>query len=406
MTARLMALACVLSFAIAASAASAEATDPERDILVTFENHGARASTAGTPYRARKRYAISAEAARRSADVAREYGLREVDHWPIRSLAVYCFVYRVADDADRTDVIDRLRADSRVESVQVLNSFETGTNRDTDYDDTYASLQHGLDSLNLTRAHRQSRGKGIRIAVIDSNADTDHEDLRGRIRVVDDFAPAGALPDRDHGTAVTSVIVAHANNARGIVGVAPEARLYLYVACWSDPNLDAAVCDSFTLAKAIDTLLDHPPDVLNLSLAGPRDPLLERLLQAAHRQGIVLVAANPDGERLSFPASMDDVIAVHSGPDDRPHGRMILAPGQQILVAAPGDAYGFRSGSSLAAAHVSGVVALVLSDSPHTERSSLPAILRLSQAGRDRQYESVDACLALQLANPAVDCDE
>jgi subtilisin family serine protease len=382
----------------------AENTDPERDILVTFENEGATVTTVGAPYRARKRYAISADAGRLSADVAAEYGLQEVDHWPIRSLSVYCFVYRIADGEDRATIINRLRNDSRVESVQELNEFEAGSKRVDYYDDTYANLQHGLDTLNLTRAHQHSRGRGIRIAVIDSSADTRHEDLKGRIRIIDKFAPAGSLPDEYHGTAVTSVIVANANNARGIVGVAPEAQLHLYVACWSDPDSDAAICDSFTLAKAIDTLLDKPPGILNMSIAGPPDPLLERLLQVAHRRGTILVAASPDSDDLAFPASMDDVIGVRSGPGSRLEGGPILAPGQQILVAVPDDAYDFRSGSSLAAAHVSGVIALMLAVSPHTKPKSVQSILEQSQSGRNKDDVSIDACLALHLAEPSVDC--
>lgn len=383
----------------------ADQTDSERDILVTFENEGARVSTVGAPYRARKRYTISADAMRQSTDISKEYGLQEVDHWPIRSLSIYCFVYRVAHGEDRAAVVDRLRSDSRVESVQVLNEFETGSKGTDYYDDTYANLQHGLDALNLTRAHQHSRGKGIRIAVIDSNADMRHEDLKGRIKKVDDFAPDGSSPDRDHGTAVTSVIVARANNSKGIVGVAPDAQVYLYVACWSDPGSDTAICDSFTLAKAIDSLLDKPPNVLNMSLAGPQDPLLERLLRAAHQLGTILVAASPDSDKQAFPASMENVIAVRSGPGAHLEGGPILAPGKQILVAAPDNYYDFRSGSSLAAAHVTGVVALMLAISPDTGPTLVQSILEQSQAGQDKESVSIDACVALQLTVPSINCD-
>lgn len=385
--------------------AQADELDPDRDILVTFENHGARSTTVGAPYRARKRYTISAEARRQSTEIVNEYGLREVDHWPIRSLSVYCFVYRVPVGEDRATVIDQLRSDSRVESVQVLSEFETGSSPGPGYDDTYANLQHGLQTLNLEAAHQHSRGKGVRVAVIDSNADTRHEDLRGRIKSVEDLAPSGVLADRDHGTAVTSIIVARPNNARGIVGVAPDAQLSLYAACWSDPDTDTAVCNSFTLAKAIDALLERPPHVLNMSLAGPHDALLERLLRTAHRQGVILVAASPRGDKQPFPASMEEVIAVRSGSGYFPEDGAIFAPGEQILVAAPGDKYEFRSGSSLAAAHVSGVVALMLAVSPDEHATSVRSILEQSQASAGIDDPSLDACIALQLADPSLGCD-
>lgn len=401
---RILSVMLAIAALVVSAAGLAQETDPERDILVTFENTGARSTTPGAPYRARKRYAISAEAQRQAIAVAHDYSLEEVDHWPIRSLSVYCFVYRVADGEERSEVISRLRADLRIESVQALNVFETGTNYTGRYDDQYAGLQHGLDTLNLEAAHRHSRGRGMRIAIVDSDADTDHEDLRGRVRKVDDFASGDAVPDRQHGTAVSSVIAARTNNAKGIVGVAPEAGVELYVACWSDPGSDGAVCDSFTLAKALDTMLERPPDVLNLSLAGPPDSLLARLLEAAHRRGVVLVAACPNVEEKPFPASMEEVIAVGSGPGSWRAGDPVLAPGKQILVAVPDNAYDFRSGSSLAAAHVSGIVALILSVSPDTSAASVRSMLERSQSGPETGSVSIDACVALQLADPALDC--
>jgi subtilisin family serine protease len=387
----------------------AEQTDADRDILVTFDNSGARTTTSSTPYRARKQYAITADARQQARAVAAEYRLQQVDHWPIKSLSVYCFVYRVADGEDRENVIDKLRADARVESAQALNIFETGAGPVTVYDDTYAELQHGLDTLDLTRAHRYSRGRGVRIAVIDSNADINHEDLKGRIRRVEDFAGNGVAPDRHHGTAVTSVIAANANNAKGIVGVAPEAKVDLYVACWSDATSDIAVCDSFTLAKALDTVLERPPDVLNLSLAGPADALLRRLLVKALERNVIVIAARPSGRppAQQFPASMSQVIAVDSsgtatgaGPD-----ALIYAPGEQILVAIPDNAYDFKSGSSLATAHVSGVVALMLALSPRSDAIMIQEMLTESQFGNHGGAISINACKALHLADRSLSCE-
>src|SRR5690606_40707066 len=65
-------------------------------------------------------------------------------------------------------------------------------------------------------------------------------------------------PDNTHGTAIASVIGANANNAKGMVGIAPDSRMELYVACWAEQGVFGAVCDSFTLAKALDTLLNDP----------------------------------------------------------------------------------------------------------------------------------------------------
>lgn len=389
----------------AAAVHSAEPPDPASDILVTFANEGANAASVsfGAPYRNRKRYRITAEVRRDSRAVEKEYALTAVDHWPIDSLGVYCFVYRPKSDEDRDALIAKLNEDDRVDSAQPLNTFRTlGSNKPT-YNDTYLNLQHGLDRLAALDAHRYTRGQGIRIAIIDSHIDTDHEDLAGRVASVDDHAGDDRQADRDHGTAIASVIGASANNARGIVGVAPEAQLELHVSCWTADDGNT-VCDSFSLAKALDTVLKNPPQLLNLSLQGPDDRLIGRLLDQAYRDGVITIAADEAGLLArSFPASKNNVIGVaHRARADV--SADVYAPGEQIMVALPHDKYDFRSGSSLAAAHVTGVAALVLSLSPRLDFETLKSLLHESQSMSVAQGTSVDACRALALLNLATEC--
>ena len=408
-------LAFVFSSLLLVQSATAQKNDAERDILVTFDNQGARIQSTGmsAPYRNRKRYSIAAAARRNANEIRDEYALLEVDHWPIRSLSIYCFVYRVPSGEDREALIDRLKSDARIESVQALQVFETGTSAKASYDDTYANLQHGLSILDVSAAHRISRGHGVRVAIIDSDADSRHEDLQGRLRKIEVFANGMAGTNAEHGTAVASVIGANANNTKGIVGIAPEARLELFVSCWTEDTADNAICDSFTLAKALDTLLDEPPDILNMSLTGPFDPLLARLLAAVQDAGVVMVAARPSvvSDRNHFPASLETVISVGNSEQHRQRSggfsqqsQDIYAPGQQIMVAVPNDSYDFRSGSSLAAAHVSGAVALLLAVSPDLPFSSVLAFLRESQYADPTGAVSINACIVLQLADPARTC--
>ena len=388
--------------------------DPARDILVTFENEGARAMSAGSsaPYKNRKRYAVSADVRRHALDIEDEYALVEIDHWPIRALAVYCFVYRVPEDVDRDALIQRLAADERVESVQPLNTFEASTRV---YDDTYANLQHGLVALDIGDAHRYSRGENVRVAIIDSHVDTDHEDLVGRVSRIRQFAD-GRVPDAEHGTAVASLIAANANNAMGIVGVAPEAAIEVFVACWAEAGAQSAVCDSFSLAKALDTMLQDPPRVLNLSLRGRADPLVARLLTRAYEGGVVIVAAGPDeaSPQDVFPASHAHVIGVGTSVMPRQRGEsvtgagvpgaQIYAPGNEILVAMPDNNYDFRSGSSLAAAQVSGVIALLLAVAPEMKFATVRQFLEESQPSGVSVLTSINACVVLQLADPSRAC--
>ena len=401
-----------LSFAIIAH--SEEAPNPARDILVTFDNDSARSASAslGAPYQHRKRYSIGRKVRRDAAAVADDYALTSIEHWPIRSLSVYCFVYRVAEGTDRQEIIDRLNADARVESAQPLQSFETSTSPAEVYDDTYANLQYGLDVLGIAAAHRTTQGADVRIAIIDSNVDEQHEDLRGRIDRVKEFVSRDSPVDEDHGTAVASVIGARSNNAAGIVGIAPKATLELYVSCWSGGKQGSAVCDSFSLSKALDSMLEDPPQVLNLSLKGPYDPLLERLIEKAVDVGVIVVAAGPVGSDslTSFPSGLQNVIGVGTSPTDGPRESAadgtLFAPGDRILVAVPTNQYDFRSGSSIAAAHVSGVVALILAVAPDLSPDDIASILWRSQAGGSDSSISINACNALNLTGSEQRCED
>lgn len=397
MTARILLLPAILLLAAGVCPnAGAESTDPERDILVTFDNSGADVGSAGAspPYQFRKRYALSGSARRLSREIEQEYELDRVDHWPISSLSVYCFVYRVPEKLDRDALIAELARDSRVESVQLLQRFRAQAQDPVNYNDPYLDLQHGLRLLSVIEAHRATVGEGVRVAIIDSHVDRQHEDLRGRIRAFEVFADRGSTADHEHGTAVASIIGANANNAVGIVGVAPAAMLDILVSCWYEAT--ETVCDSFTLAKALDFVLRDPPQVVNLSLTGPDDELVGRLIEKVLAAGVVVVAAEPaaNGAGASFPASLPGVIAIGRGE----HRQIanLVAPGEQILVALPRDQYDMRSGSSLSAAHASGVVALLLSVAPHESVDSLRDILQRSQVGN--ALRTIDACAALQLA--------
>jgi subtilisin family serine protease len=409
----------ILLAALAASAMADDGgTDSARDILVTFANEGANAISSGVsePYRKRKRYSISVQARQHAADIAADYGLIEVDRWPIRSLSLFCLVFRVPPGLDREDVVSRLKADPRVESAQPAQRFETVTDPHPAYDDTYANLQHGLDMMEISAAHRYSQGRGVRVAIVDGHADVDHEDLRGRVTSTRVLADPDKSPNGTHGTAVASVIGANANNARGMVGIAPAAQMALYVACWAEHDGFNAVCDSFTLAKALDAVLEDTADVLNLSLVGPYDPLLERLLKQVEQAGIVIVAAQPPraDEAKRFPASVDGVIGVGSSEghlaadsDIRAGAaalRVVYAPGEQIMVAVPDNAYAFRSGTSLSAAHVSGVVALLLAVSPNMPPRTVRSYLQDSQYGSESATPSVNACVVLQMADSSRQC--
>src|SRR5262249_11136688 len=155
----------------------------------------------------------------------------------------------------------------------------------------------------------------------------------------------------------------------GIIGVAPDVKLLALRACW--PAQARSVCSSFTLAKALTYALERAPQIINLSLAGPSDPLLARLLQLVLARGITVVAACRDAACDSFPADVPDVIAVSdvSTAAESPtaaatHIIPLVAPGTDVITTMPNGTFDFVSGSSMSAAHVSGIVALLLERRP------------------------------------------
>ena len=407
---RLFLAVCLILFLAPPSFA---ATKESRQLLVTFKNENAQYQSAGfqPPYRARKRYAVSAAVRRNARAIAAEYSLTELEQWPLVSLSVYCYVFEVAGE-HATAVLAALKKDARVESAQWMNTFETQAVEQPGYNDTYVQMQHGLDTISLAQAHQFSRGAGVRGAVVDSDADHRHEDLSGSISRTRYLDHADYPRDRRHGTAVASIIGANANNALGMVGVAPDAKIEVAEACWLANDRETSICDTFSLAKALDAMFLAPPDIVNLSLCGPEDALLARILRSLIDQGVVVVAAaaNVDDNKSAFPASMPGVIAVASIGQRGDRGAQamvetVYAPGDKILVAVPQDNYEFRSGSSLATAHVSGIAALLKASFPEMPTSEIKATLLRSQAAGDEDVMAVNACRVFELVNASMSCD-
>ena len=151
---------------------------------------------------------------------------------------------------------------------------------------------------------------------------------------------------------------------------------------------------------------------MNLSLAGPPDPLLERLIRAALAQGTAIVTAyRRDASGVAFPGSVEGVLAVGSSAPalpDAPVAPPLAAPAEDILTAAPGGGFEFVSGSSFAAAFVSGILALLLERAPDLEVDRLHEVLRRTSRVLPGSGAAapplVDACAALDLIAPGGRC--
>jgi subtilisin family serine protease len=255
--------------------------------------------------------------------------------------------------------------------------------------------------------------------VIDSGIDTRHPELANSI--VDSFdALGGSEGPHVHGTGIAGAIVAHAR----LMGGAPAARLIAIRA------FGAKQSNSYVILKALDHAAgrdaDHNAAIINMSFAGPKDPLIERGIEAVAAKGIVMVAAAGNAGIKSpplYPAANPHVIAVSATDADdhlfsasnRGPYIAVAAPGVDIFLPAPDGKYQITSGTSFSAAYVSALAALMVERNPALKPDELRAMLTktardIGSPGRDDQfgageadaYAAVKAAMAMQPAPVAL----
>lgn len=329
------------------------------------------------------------------------YGLKRVADWPLGSLDIRCLVFEVSDPAQRAATVAALSREQYVESAQEVSAFYTSADSAAstpaapgNYNDPYRNLQHALNEMQILESHRWATGRGVRVAVIDTGSDTRHPELRDRITGIRNFVDRDSdVFNRDiHGTAVTGVIAAASNNGAGLVGVAPEADIMSLKACWQrGAGPSDAICSSFTLAKALNFAIDQQVDVINLSLGGPADPLLARLVNKAVEKNILVVGAATPKWPGGFPVGIEGVIGV-TNQDAQASAHLVNAPGTQVFSTRPENQYDFFTGSSFSAAQVSGVAALIRQRKPHLSAQVVKDLLTTT-AQPDRGF--ANACRAV-----------
>jgi subtilisin family serine protease len=233
---------------------------------------------------------------------------------------------------------------------------------------------------------------GTIIAIIDTGIAQAHEDLKNKIMPGYDFVNDDDDPqdDNGHGTFVASIAAAETDNGIGIAGVA-----------WNAMLLPVKVLDSqgkgnyLTIAAGIKYAADNGAKVLNLSLGGNNDSfILKDACQYAYDKGCSLVAASGDNgsEAVQFPAAYDLLCTAVAACDANDILALFSNRGPQIDVAAPGvwvygayydparptelRFYDWANGTSLAAAHVSGAMALLISYKPLLTNQQIMAIIK------------------------------
>ncbi len=327
--------------------------------------------------------------------VLRFHGLKKVSQFTIQALNVEAVVAEFGSSRTLDDVVSGLSSDSRVQSVQSVKPYTLMS-----YNDPYFVLQSTVNGDRIDSIHQISTGKNVTVGILDTGVDRWHPELTDKIVYTRNLVDhdQDSFDSDEHGTAVAGVIASAANNDLGIVGVAPDVQLMVFKACHQAKASRRTSCDSVSIIKALGDVLVQQPDILNLSLSGPGDAIIERLLREVYRKGIVLIGAVDESGGLaeSFPANMEEVIAVGTAINlEDGLARMLLAPGTDMLTTAPGATYGFKSGSSMATAYVSGIVALMKERSPALSNAEVYEDLLASTRLDENELPVVDMCLAL-----------
>lgn len=297
--------------------------------------------------------------------IARENRLELIDGWPMPLVGVDCFVMRVPSDMSTDTAVARASRHRMVAWSEPMQLYGTRSAAHEGGDPLLA-VQPAATAWNLAGLHRVATGRGVTVAVIDSKIEVGHPDLAGQFVADKDFVGNRSAAAEQHGTGIAGVIAAKADNSLGIAGIAPEARLMALRACWQADRTDAAgtdmstICDTLTLAKALHYANEHGVQVINMSLSGPPSPLLERLIGIALARAAAVVAAfDPALPKGGFPASQPGVVAVADESLPSLPAQVYAAPGLDVPTTQPGGRWYLMRGSSYAAAHVSGLLALV-----------------------------------------------
>jgi Subtilisin-like serine proteases len=329
--------------------------------------------------------------------LARRHGLERIASENFPLLGGTIGLFRIVDRRPVETARRQFAADASVRSVQFnFRYFLQDQKALTEGD----AAQYAVAQLRLPQAHQLARGMNVTIAVIDSGVDARHPELANSI--ADNFDALGSREGPHvHGTGIAGAIVAHAR----LMGSAPEARLLAIRAFGAGSK--GAESTSYVILRGLNYAAEHGAQIINMSFAGPKDPLIERGIAATAAKGILMVAAAGNAGAKSpplYPAANPNVIAV-SGTDaqeklfaasNRGNHIAIAAPGADIFLPAPDEKYQITSGTSFSAAYVSGVAALLLERNPALKPSDVRAILMktardLGAPGRDDLFGAGNA---------------
>ncbi len=374
---------------------------------------------------------------------------------PMDISRTYVIEADVTTKAEFDQVLELLKKDPSFEYVEPDLVFTTQMVPNDPYFSTsgtwgqqYSDL-YGVKITSSSEAWDTTKGKGITVAVIDTGIDPTHPDLSANLWINEDEIPNNGIDDdingyvddtwgwnfvsddgdnspvddHGHGTHVAGTIAAVGNNGIGIIGVAPEAKIMPIKVLNNEGKGHVS-----TIVDGIEYAVNNGADIINLSLGGPADPettaTIKSAVDNAVSMGVVVVVAagNDDKDAAGYyPANLNNVITVAAtnALDQKAYfsnwGSCIdvAAPGFDILSLRAegtsrgylvGDKYTRLHGTSMAAPHVSGVTALILSLHPEFTWDQVNSALRSSatdimSVGFDIEtgYGRINAAKAVQI---------
>jgi subtilisin family serine protease len=325
--------------------------------------------------------------------LARRHGLVLVQSQNFPLLGATIGLFRITDRRPLEQARRTFSGEAGVVSVQL--NFRHFLQEQKPASTAGDAAQYALAKLRLPQAHALASGANVTIAVIDSGIDDRHPELMNSI--ADNFDALGSKEGPHvHGTGIAGAIVSHAR----LMGSAPQARILGIRAFGTAAN--GAESTTFVILKALNYAVLHGAQIINMSFAGPKDPLIERGIGATAARGVVMVAASGNAGAKSpplYPAANRNVIAVSAtdasdklfAASNRGGHIAVAAPGVDIFLPAPDEKYQMTSGTSFSAAYVSGLVALMLERNPALKPGEVRAILMktardLGSPGQDDQF--------------------
>jgi thermitase len=233
--------------------------------------------------------------------------------------------------------------------------------------DPYVDMQWAFKQIQVTQPSILGKGGAeVLVAVLDTGVSYNHEDLEGRVVLTVNLTDSPVADDvYGHGTHIAGIIAANSNNGVGIAGIAPACRI-MSIKVADDRGITSAK----TMAEGIILAVQQGASIINIS-AEFFEPSaeLEAAIDYAWEQGVLVVAAagNRGNQTPVYPAYYENCIAVAASTPDGTLAPLsgygdwvdVVAPGFDIYSTLPGNNYGYKSGTSFAAAHISGLAALL-----------------------------------------------